>query len=234
MKTQSLPTIIQGGMGAGVSHWPLARAVSSAVELGVVSGTALDVILARRLQAGDPGGHLRRALEHFPIPGVAARILERYLIPDGKPADTPFKAKPVPAERPSRHLEELLVAANFVEVYLAREGHDAPVGINYLEKIQLPTLPSIYGAMLAGVSYVLMGAGIPRMIPGILDRLAEGQAVELRLDVQGAGGTTSSPPGSIHRRSATATRPASCARSSSPSSPPRRSPPCSHARPTGW
>jgi nitronate monooxygenase len=79
-----------------------------------------------------------------------------------------------------------LVAGNFVEVFLAKEGHDGPVGINYLEKIQSPNLPSIYGAMLAGVTYVLMGAGIPRAIPGILDQFADGQSAELRLDVQGA------------------------------------------------
>ncbi len=186
MEHERLPTIIQGGMGAGVSGWPLARAVSKAGQLGVVSGTALDAILARRLQLGDVGGHMRRALERFPIPDVAQRIFDRYFIAGGKPEDQPFKSKPVPKEKPSRHLEELLVVSNFVEVSLAREGHDAPVGINYLEKIQLPNLPSIYGAMLAGVTYVLMGAGIPRAIPGILDRLAQHQPVELRLDVHGA------------------------------------------------
>jgi nitronate monooxygenase len=180
------PIIIQGGMGAGVSGWSLARAVSRAGQLGVVSGTAMDVILARRLQLGDVGGNMRRALKRFPIPGVAQRILDRYFVPGGKPEDKPFRAKPVPNEEPSRHLEELLVAGNFAEVFLAKEGHDAPVGINYLEKIQLPTLPSIYGAMLAGVEYVLMGAGIPRTIPGVLDRLARRQPVELRLDVQDA------------------------------------------------
>ena len=42
----SLPTIIQGGMGAAVSDWRLANAVSSHGQLGVVSGTALDAILA--------------------------------------------------------------------------------------------------------------------------------------------------------------------------------------------
>ena len=187
MTHERLPIIIQGGMGAGVSGWSLARAVSKGGQLGVVSGTALDAILARRLQLGDPGGHMRRALMRFPIPGTAQRILDRYFIPGGKPKDKPFRAKPVPNEKPSRHQEELLVAANFVEVLLAKEGHDAPVGINYLEKIQLPTLASIYGAMLAGVKYVLVGAGIPRAIPGVLDRLAQRQHVELRLDVQGAG-----------------------------------------------
>jgi nitronate monooxygenase len=186
MTHERLPIIIQGGMGAGISDWSLARAVSKAGQLGVVSGTAMEVILARRLQLGDVGGHMRRALKRFPIPGVAQRILDRYFIPGGKPKEKPFKATPVPNEKPSRHLVELLVAANFVEVHLAKEGHDAPIGINYLEKVQLPTLPSIYGAMLADVTYVLMGAGIPRAIPGVLDRLAQQQPVELRLDVQGA------------------------------------------------
>jgi nitronate monooxygenase len=89
-------------------------------------------------------------------------------------------------DQPSRNLAELLVAANFVEVFLAKEGHNGPVGINYLEKLQAPTLPSLYGAMLAGVDYVLMGAGIPRAIPAILDRLAAGLPAEMRLDVKGA------------------------------------------------
>jgi len=186
MKCDPLPTIIQGGMGAGVSGWSLARAVSLAGQLGVVSGTAMDLILARRLQLGDPGRHMRRALERFPIPGVAQRILDAYFVPGGKPKSKPFKAKPVPSEKPSRHLQELLVAGNFVEVFLAKEGHDGPVGINYLEKIQLPTLPSLYGAMLAGATCVLIGAGIPRAIPGVLDRLAEGQPVELSIEVQDA------------------------------------------------
>ncbi|MBL4808892.1 MAG: nitronate monooxygenase [Phycisphaerales bacterium] len=186
MTTAPLPIIIQGGMGAGVSSWTLANAVSKAGQLGVVSGTALDVLLARRLQVGDPGGHMQRALSHFPIPGVAQRIIDRYFVEGGKDADKPFKAKPVLSMKPSKMLEELLVASNFVEVYLAKEGHDGPVGINYLEKIQVPNLPSMFGAMLAGVSYVLMGAGIPKAIPGILDRLANKEPVELKVDVQGA------------------------------------------------
>ncbi|MFT4649591.1 MAG: nitronate monooxygenase [Planctomycetota bacterium] len=185
MKKIGLPKIIQGGMGAGVSSWSLAKAVSSAGQLGVVSGTALDVILARRLEVGDPGGHMRRALSHFPIPGVAQRILDRYFIDGGKPEDKRFKAKPMPSEKPSGPLLDLLVAGNFVEVFLAREGHDHPVGINYLEKIQVPNLPSIFGAMLAGVGFVLMGAGIPIAIPSVLDQLSAGQAVKLHVDVKG-------------------------------------------------
>ena len=56
-------------MGAGVSNWRLANAVSRLGQLGVVSGTALDVIVSRRLQDGDEGGHMRRAIAAFPVPG---------------------------------------------------------------------------------------------------------------------------------------------------------------------
>ncbi len=186
MTRESLPKIIQGGMGVGVSSWRLARAVSEAGQLGVVSGTALDVILARRLQLGDPDGHIRRALDHFPFPDIAQRILRRYFIPGGKPCADAFRSTPRPNENWSRLGQELLVAGNFVEVYLAKENHDHPVGINYLEKIQLPTLPSLFGAMMAGVDWVLMGAGIPRAIPGQLDRLAAGKSARLKLEVKGA------------------------------------------------
>ena len=153
-------------MGVAVSDWKLARAVSRLGQLGVVSGTGLAIVLARRLQLGDPDGQLRQALQNFPVPGVADRVLAQYFIPGGKAPAAPFKPAAMPTLQYSKTLMELTVAANFVEVFLARDGHDGLVGINFLEKMQLPTLPSLYGAMLAGVDYVLMGAGIPRAIPG--------------------------------------------------------------------
>lgn len=177
------PLIIQGGMGVAVSSWPLARAVAAAGQMGVVSGTALDVVFARRLQLGDPGRQLRQALAAFPYPAMAKRILDRYYVPGGKSPDEAFRPCPLPSHTPSHEQLELLVAANFVEVYLAKAGHHGPVGINFLEKIQTPLLPSLFGAMLAGVDYVLMGAGIPRAIPGILDRLSDGQPCTMRLDI---------------------------------------------------
>ncbi len=179
------PRIIQGGMGVGVSGWELARAVSLAGELGVVSGTALAIIMARRLQLGDLNGEMRRALAHFPIPAISKRILEKYYVPGGKAADLPFKAMPFPAIRLSQELLELTVASNFAEVFLAKDGHTGLVGVNYLEKLQIPALASLFGAMLAGVDYVLIGAGVPRSIPGALDRLAGGQPVQLRIDIAG-------------------------------------------------
>jgi nitronate monooxygenase len=92
----------------------------------------------------------------------------------------------MPTLQPRPTLVELTVVSNFVEVFLAKEGHPGLVGINYLEKIQLPTLPSLFGAMLAGVDYVLMGAGIPRAIPGALDLLARGETTQLPIDVEGS------------------------------------------------
>src|ERR1700674_2860027 len=145
------PVIIQGGMGAGVSSWRLARAVSRLGQLRVVSGTAIDQILARRLQEGDPGGHMRRGLDRFPFPKMAERIWEAYYIPGGKMENQPYKTLPKHSLDNPRELIELCIVANFVEVSLPREGHDHPVGINFLEKIQIPHLPSLYGAMLAGV-----------------------------------------------------------------------------------
>ncbi len=185
-KDMSLPLIIQGGMGAAVSNWRLAKSVSKAGQLGVVSGTAIGVVLARRLQLGDPEGELREALRSFPNQEVAERILSEYWIPGGKAADAPFKGVPMPTVESSERLIDLTVAGAFVEVFLAKQGHDGVVGINLLEKIQLPTLPTLYGAMLAGVDYVLMGAGIPRTIPGMLDLLACHKPVELSLAVEGA------------------------------------------------
>ncbi len=180
------PKIIQGGMGVGVSNWVLARAVSVAGQLGVVSGTALDVVLARRLQSGDPGGHVRRALDHFPFPEIARRIWDQYFVEGGIAPGQSYKPIPLFTAEPSQNILELNTLANFVEVFLAKAGHAGAVGINFLEKIQLPTLSSIFGAMLAGVDYILMGAGIPRSIPGILDQFAKGEAVKMKLDVEGA------------------------------------------------
>ncbi len=182
----SLPTIIQGGMGAGVSHWGLARAVSRLGHLGVVSGTGLDQILARRLQDGDPQGDVRRALEHFPFKKMAERILSTYFIPGGRKPETPYESVGTHTVEGRRWPQEMCIAANFVEVFLAREGHSNPVGINYLEKIQLPHIPSIYGAMLAGVAVVIMGAGIPIEIPGVLDALANHQMATYPIFVSGS------------------------------------------------
>ena len=181
----TLPEIIQGGMGIGVSNWRLARAVSSRGHLGVVSGTAVESLFVRRLQDGDEGGHMRRAMAAFPLPEVTADALRRYFLPGGRPAGTAYRMLPMYRVGASRARERITILANFVEVWLAREGHGGEVGINLLTKVQLPNLAALYGAMLAGVGFVLMGAGIPRDIPVVLDAFAEGRPASLRLEVEG-------------------------------------------------
>ena len=180
-----LPRIIQGGMGVAVSNWRLANAVSRAGQLGVVSGSVLDTVMVRRLQDGDPGGHVRRAIAQFPIPGAGEAILERFFLPEGRPPGAPYKLLPMDHETANAARQRVIMLANFVEVRLAKEGHGRPVGLNLLTKVQRPNLASLYGAMLAGVDYVIMGAGVPRDIPGVLDAFVEHRPAKLRLDIEG-------------------------------------------------
>lgn len=170
-------------MGAGVSNWNLAQAVSRIGQLGIVSGTGLAEVVARRLQDGDPGGHARRAFEHFPFPQMAQRVLDAFFIPGGKPHDAPYRRLPMLDLDGKKEPMEYSIVGNFVEVFLAKEGHSNPVGINYLEKIQMPHLPSMYGALLAGVSVIVMGAGIPLAVPGILTALTRHEQAEYPIHV---------------------------------------------------
>lgn len=172
-------------MGAGVSSWRLARAVSKLGQLGVVAGTGLDQILSRRLQDGDAEGGIRRALEHFPFPKIAQRILDHYFIPGGRDPAQPYKTCQMHTVESSLPAQELCIAANFVEVFLAREGHSGPIGINFLEKIQMPHLPSLYGAMLAGVAVVVVGAGIPMEFPAAIAALAMHQPATYGVNIAG-------------------------------------------------
>ena len=177
------PTIIQGGMGVGISNWVLANAVARAGHLGVVSGTVVDHVMIRRLSDGDEGGHIRRAMESFPFPEVVTQVLERYFNPDGRAEDEPYPSMPMFRQKMKKARLQLTALANFVEVTLAKEGHDGQVGVNLLTKVQMPNLASLYGAMLADVDYVLMGAGIPREIPGVLDNFSRNEKASIRFDV---------------------------------------------------
>jgi nitronate monooxygenase len=182
-----LPKIIQGGMGVAISDWRLAKAVSQLGQLGVVSGTGISRMLICRLMDGDPEGHTRRALSHFPFPETAKNMLDKFFIAGGKAPNEPYKLVTMYSLHPPKFLDELAVTASFVEVWLAKEGHDGLIGVNLLEKVQMPTMATLYGAMLADADYILMGAGIPTQIAGILDKLSRHEDVAYRLDVIGAG-----------------------------------------------
>ena len=109
-------------MGVGVSNWRLANAVAKIGQLGVVSGTALDSVLVRRLADGDPGGHMRRGLDAFPFPEMAQRIWEEYYIPGGKAAVAPYPLPPMHQRRDLRKVVELCIVSNFVEDVYKRQS----------------------------------------------------------------------------------------------------------------
>lgn len=182
------PQIIQGGMGIAISNWILAKAVSAKGQLGVISGTAIDTIHARILQNGDPSSFLRNAYKKFPIAEMARRVLDRWFSPEGLATNTPYKPVPPFTLNPPAALTELTALAAFGEVTLAKHNN-GPTGINLLDKIKLPQLATLYGAMLAGVDYVLMGAGIPRHVPGVLDQLSQGQPATMKIPVEGGAET---------------------------------------------
>lgn len=184
LTSNPLPRLIQGGMGIAISSWRLAHAVAKRGQLGVVSGTAIDRVIACRLQEGDTDGSIRHAAKHFPDQSLASRVLKRYFRAEG--LDRPGNYKPVPmfSVSPPKALLELATFASFCEVWLAKHKAKGPIGINLLEKIQAPTLPILYGALLAGVDTVLMGAGIPREIPTLIDQLCQHETCSLKLDVE--------------------------------------------------
>src|SRR4051794_13153944 len=139
-------------------HRPPAGGRHSAPGTGLPSrSTALDIVLARRLQDGDPGGHARRALAAFPRRDIADSVLARYFLPEGRPAGAGYAPVPKLSLTGGHRARELNVVGNFVEVFLAKEGHNGSVGVNYLEKVQLATPFAVLGAMLAGVDHVLIG-----------------------------------------------------------------------------
>lgn len=184
LSSVALPRIIQGGMGVSVSNWRLAKTVSLLGQLGVVSGTAMDTVMVRRLQDGDPGGLVRRALAAFPFQQWVKPVLDKYFQPEGR-RDQPYKRIPMPSRLGDTASQIMYVLGGYVEVFLAKEGHSGLIGVNLLTKLQIPTLGTLYGAMLAGVDYVLMGAGIPREIPEALDKLSAGETASLKIDVTG-------------------------------------------------
>ena len=199
------PAIITGGMGVRISNWLMSRIVAMTGGMGIVSGTGLETIYPRILQDGDKGGHVRRAFTELARrqPALAKPIFDlydKYYIEGGKSANKPYKAVPVwrlnrlegqssglnSFWEPSRELQLLAVASNFAEVWLAKEGHKGLIGINFLRKVERPLLWTLYGAMLADVDYVVVGAGNPSHLPGMIRSLASHKPTSLPLKVYGA------------------------------------------------
>ena len=185
-RADSLPAIIQGGMGVAVSHWRLAGTVAQSGGLGVISGVGPDLVVSRVLQDGDPGGHVRRVMGRYPDQDFIDATLKRFYRPDGLEPGQPYR--PIPKLDLNQRLDavRLSVLGVYVQVALAKEGHDGPVGVNLLEKVQIWTPAALLGAMLADVDAALVGAGVPAHVPRLLDRLSRLEPVSLPIDVAGA------------------------------------------------
>jgi len=184
-KNMTYPTVIQGGMGVYISNWELSREVSILGGLGTISGVMLERILAYKLQRGDLDGSVRRALSHFPYPEPVNKVMDAYFVEGGISKKSPFKAVSMYTIKPSELLISLTVCANFAFVWLAKEGHDNPISINYLEKVAMPHVCAITGAMLANVDFITMGAGIALHIPEVINAISEGRTAEYRVPVEG-------------------------------------------------
>lgn len=172
-------------MGIGVSSWRLARRVAQLGEIGVVSGTAIDTVVVRELQDGDPYNR-RDALRTYPDQDIVDYLIDRFYIDGGKADEAPYRLLPIHRFNPKVRSQRILSAATFSEVHLAKQGHDGTIGLNLLGKLKRYTLACCYGAMLAGVDGIFIGAGIPTEEAKQLPKLAAGAPARLRLDVDTA------------------------------------------------
>ncbi len=163
--------------------WKLARIVSMMGQLGIVSGTAIEKVLAYILMFGGPEAEILKAtLEQFPFPEIAERVIRKYYKRTGVGIPV-YDLCP-----PSRDLVELTICASWLWVHLARTNaderyHGGIVGMNLLTKMPLPLAPAIYGAMLAGVKVITMGAGLPTQIPSMLTAFCERKPFTYRVPV---------------------------------------------------
>ena len=150
----SHPLIIQGGMGAGVSDWRLACAVS-----GKPASLAWSQA-PPRMRASSHAACKRATPDgrHAPRSGALSSIRgarrtrshklfhARFWRSHSASANHSIWPRPCPHSNSGPDLVALTVLANFVEVFLAKEGHNEPVGINFLGENPVPhSLPSIFG-----------------------------------------------------------------------------------------
>jgi len=173
-----------GGMGVNISCPRLAKTISMLDQCGTVSGVALERVMVAILQRGDPDGNIRRALATFPFQAVVRQVMDGYFV-NGGTKEGRYKNAPHFTVNPSGLLIALVVCANYSSVWLAKEGHDHSITINYLEKIAMPHPYAIVGAMLANVDYVTMGAGIALQIPGMMKDIRQGRPAHYEVPVLG-------------------------------------------------
>ena len=172
------------------------------MSAGTISGIGLDVGYARLLELGDPGAHIRTALRAFDTrfdATLGENFISKYFIPGGKAPGAKFRHLPMqsvqaadgsaalpPSPQPGAiqlsvgtDVIERVILTAFAEVWLAKAGHAGRIFVNFLKKIELPLIFAMYGAMLAGVDGIVVGAGSPEGLPFITTQLAQHQPVNI-------------------------------------------------------
>jgi NAD(P)H-dependent flavin oxidoreductase YrpB (nitropropane dioxygenase family) len=166
---EGMPRLIQAGMGVHISSARLANATARLGALGVVSSAGLRHTVIEEVRSGD--ADVIATARTFPFPNYVEELLA--FAPGGAKHrhEAPLDVPGAKADYPRR----LSTIAAYVEVLRAKAGHNGKVGINVMWKCALTVLPSIYGAMLAGVDALLCGAGVPMEVPDIVAKLRAGE-----------------------------------------------------------
>jgi hypothetical protein len=184
--------VLVGGMGVDISSVELVSTVASDPSgrfSGSLSATGLTDVYARLLQLGDDGGVVRKAFDAFRdlVPSLAddvERLYRKYYVPGGKGPTEMLKGFSIAGPTPPRDVQIFTVLATYAHVWRTKAlAPHRPVGVNFLRKIERMLLYGLYGAMLAGADWVVVGAGDPGDVPGILDDLARNQPVALPIKV---------------------------------------------------
>lgn len=175
-------TVLIGGQGVYVSR---SREIHAALKEfgsrvgGAVSLTGISNIVASQLRLGQYN-LIGAAIDAFPFPELAKRVEKKFGV-GGEYKFPPKPGKFVTGTKEQVHdLNELYVFASFAEVFMAKNGQngndptDGFVGGNLLDKINF-NLPLVLGALVGGIDYFVIGAGIPTWLPGAVDDFITGR-----------------------------------------------------------
>lgn len=169
------PRLFQAGMGAGVSRYWLSRKAARLGALGIVSSVGLRTIIVEAVRRGDK--QVIAMAKTFPFAQHRDELLSfasggfrhRRAVPQDGYGDV------------GKLAARLTVISTFIEVSLAKKGHHGKIGINVMWKLSTSVLPTILGALLAGVDALICGAGVPMELEEIVDSIRAGKT-ELSFD----------------------------------------------------
>lgn len=182
--------VLLGGMGVGISSPELAKAVALAGKgrtAGITSATVAAHMAMSKL-VNEDSGYLR-ALDAFEklIPEAGAYIREwvsEKMRNKCMPIGIPLYSRSISPRRTWAN-----IFGGFAVTFLASEGHEYPIGVNVLEKVQHPHLEHFMGVLLAfslrspnALSFIIAGAGLPWQFPRVLRDLAQFRSATYEVD----------------------------------------------------